>query len=100
LILFLGVLNTSTGNNISNLSTVSKTSPSTTKNTQKDQKLFTTAKPIDPAWLAQTKMETANIVNANKLLVRDPYKISLGHANTSLFCISRALFTKFFAFIL
>lgn len=35
----------------------------------KDQKLFSSAKPIDPVWLAQTKMETANIVNANKLLV-------------------------------
>jgi len=35
----------------------------------KDPKLFQSGKTIDPAWLAQTKMEAANIVNANKLLV-------------------------------
>ncbi|XP_014233999.1 splicing factor, arginine/serine-rich 15 [Trichogramma pretiosum] len=57
----------SNGNNLST-STPLKSLPSTAKNTPKDQKLFTTAKPIDPAWLAQTKMETANIVNANKLM--------------------------------
>lgn len=65
-----GFLNTSAGNNVNNLNVVSKSSPSTAKNTPKDQKIFSAAKPIDPAWLAQTKMETANMVNANKLLVR------------------------------
>ncbi|XP_011263700.1 protein SCAF8 [Camponotus floridanus] len=63
-----GTLNTSSGNNISNVSAVTKTPPSTIKNTVKDSKLFSTGKTIDPVWLAQTKVEAANIVNANKLL--------------------------------
>lgn len=45
-----------------------KASP-TMKNASKDPKMFANAKTIDPAWLAQTKMETANMVNAHKLLV-------------------------------
>lgn len=65
----LGTLNTSSGNNISNVSTVTKTPPSAIKNVVKDSKLFSTGKTIDPVWLAQTKVEAANIVNANKLLV-------------------------------
>lgn len=66
----LGTLNTSSGNNISNVSAVTKTPPSTIKNTVKDSKLFSTGKTIDPVWLAQTKVEAANLVNANKLLVK------------------------------
>ena len=62
-------MNAPAGNNIVT-STPSKTSPSPAKSTPKDQKVFTTSKPIDPLWLAQTKMETANLVNANKLLVK------------------------------
>lgn len=69
LLLLSGTLNVSTTNNASNTGSSVKTPPLTVKNTVKDQKLFSSAKPIDPAWLAQTKMETANIVNANKLLV-------------------------------
>lgn len=72
-LLFLGTLNISSTNNVSNTSTSVKTSPLTAKNAVKDQKIFSSAKPIDPAWLAQTKMETANIVNANKLLVSLAY---------------------------
>lgn len=68
-LLFLGTLNISSTNNVSNTGTSVKTPPLTAKNVVKDQKIFSSAKPIDPAWLAQTKMETANIVNANKLLV-------------------------------
>lgn len=67
--ILLGTLNTSAGNNISNISAVSKTPPSAIKNAVKDPKLFPPGKMIDPAWLAQTKAETANLVNANKLLV-------------------------------
>lgn len=67
--MLLGTLNTSAGNNMSNMSTVSKTPPSAVKNAVKDPKLFPPGKTIDPAWLAQTKVETANLVNANKLLV-------------------------------
>lgn len=63
-----GTLNISSTNNVSNTGTSVKTPPLTAKNVVKDQKIFSSAKPIDPAWLAQTKMETANIVNANKLL--------------------------------
>lgn len=72
-LLFLGTLNISSTNNVSNTGTSVKTSPLTAKNAVKDQKIFSSAKPIDPAWLAQTKMETANIVNANKLLVSLAY---------------------------
>lgn len=39
------------------------------KSASKDPKMFSSTKTIDPAWLAQTKMETANMVNAHKLLV-------------------------------
>lgn len=87
--LFAGVVNASSGNNVSNISAASKTSPSTAKNTPKDQKLFTNAKPIDPAWLAQTKMETANIVNANKLLVRKScsFYFALSTLNYNSFCV-------------
>lgn len=60
-----GALN-ATGNNLSNLGSITKTPPGG-KNPPKDQKMFNT-KTIDPAWLAQTKLETANMVNANKLL--------------------------------
>lgn len=67
--LFVGTLSVSATNNVSNTGTSVKTPPLTAKNAVKDQKLFSSAKPIDPVWLAQTKMETANIVNANKLLV-------------------------------
>ncbi|XP_025989646.1 SR-related and CTD-associated factor 4 isoform X2 [Solenopsis invicta] len=61
-----GTLNTSSGNNLSNVSAVTKTPPSAIKNAVKDSKLFPSGKTIDPVWLAQTKMEAA--VNANKLL--------------------------------
>ena len=57
--IFLGV-------NVANAN--AKSSP-TIKSTPKDQKMFSSGKTIDPAWLAQTKMETANMVNAHKLLV-------------------------------
>lgn len=67
-LIFLGTLNTSSGN-MSNSGAITKTPPSAIKNAVKDQKLFPSGKTIDPAWLAQTKMEAANIVNANKLLV-------------------------------
>lgn len=40
-----------------------KTSPSV-KGTPKDQKMFGVGK-IDPAWLAQTKLESANMVKFN-----------------------------------
>jgi len=63
----LGTLNTSSGNNLSNVSAVTKTPPSAIKNAVKDPKIFPSGKTIDPVWLAQTKMEAA--VNANKLLV-------------------------------
>lgn len=63
----LGTLNASSGNNLSNVSAVTKTPPSAIKNAVKDPKLFPSGKTIDPVWLAQTKMEAA--VNANKLLV-------------------------------
>lgn len=66
-------MNISSTNNVSNTGTSIKTPPLTAKNAVKDQKIFSSAKPIDPAWLAQTKMETANIVNANKLLVSLAY---------------------------
>jgi len=59
----------SSGNNLSNVNAVTKTPPSAIKNAVKDPKLFPPGKTIDPAWLAQTKMEAANIVNANKFLV-------------------------------
>lgn len=72
----LGTLNTSSGNNISNVSAVTKTPPSAIKNTVKDSKLFSTGKTIDPVWLAQTK-EAANIVNANKLLVISMFMFTL-----------------------
>jgi len=62
-------LNASSGNNLSNVNAVTKTPPSAIKNAVKDPKLFPSGKTIDPAWLAQTKMEAANIVHANKLLV-------------------------------
>lgn len=65
----IGTLNVPSTNNASNTASAVKTPPLSAKNAVKDQKLFSSAKPIDPAWLAQTKMETANIVNANKLLV-------------------------------
>lgn len=76
LLSFLGTLNTSSTNNTSNTGTAVKTPPLTAKNAVKDQKIFSSAKPIDPVWLAQTKIETANIVNA-KLLVYYIYNISL-----------------------
>lgn len=60
-----GALNTSS-NNLSGLSSISKSSPGV-KGTPKDQKMFS-GKTIDPAWLAQTKLEAANMVNANKML--------------------------------
>ena len=62
-------LKLSTGNNLSNLSSITKTPPGN-KGTPKEQKQFSSSKQIDPAWLAQTKLETANMVNANKILVR------------------------------
>lgn len=73
-LVLLGTLNTSAGNNISNVSAVSKTPPSAIKIAVKDPKLFQPGKMmlekmIDPVWLAQSKLEAANIANANKLLV-------------------------------
>lgn len=73
-----GTLNTSSGNNLSNVSAVTKTPPSAIKNAVKDPKLFPSGKTIDPVWLAQTKMEAA--VNANKLLVI-PYHMCLYYAH-------------------
>lgn len=64
-----GTLNASSSNNLSNINSITKTPPGV-KSTPKDQKQFSSSKQIDPAWLAQTKLETANMVNANKLLVR------------------------------
>lgn len=61
-------MNASSGNNLM-LNQVSKPSPPMSKNILKEQKFFSSGKSIDPAWLAQTKMETANMANANKLLV-------------------------------
>lgn len=67
ILILIGTLNASSGSNLSNVSAVTKTPPSTIKNAAKDPKLFPSGKTIDPVWLAQTKMEAA--VNANKLLV-------------------------------
>lgn len=69
LLLCLGTLNISATNNVSNTATSVKTPPLTAKNAVKDQKLFSSAKPIDPAWLAQTKIETANKLLVNFLFV-------------------------------
>ncbi|KAL6447499.1 hypothetical protein ACFW04_000014 [Cataglyphis niger] len=89
-----GTLNTSSGNNISNVSTVTKTPPSAIKNVVKDSKLFSTGKTIDPVWLAQTKVEAANIVNANKLLSQS----NSGQMDSSIFdqlqCLQQLLLKK------
>ncbi|XP_046471550.1 SR-related and CTD-associated factor 4 isoform X1 [Neodiprion pinetum] len=63
-----GTLNVTNASNLSSISAVTKTPPSAVKNTPKDQKMFPSSKSIDPAWLAQTKMETANIANASKMM--------------------------------
>lgn len=66
-------MNTTNVGNLGSINPVTKTPPtSVSKGTPKDQKLFTSSsssKSIDPVWLAQTKMETANIANANKMMV-------------------------------
>ncbi|XP_072743913.1 uncharacterized protein Isha [Anoplolepis gracilipes] len=89
-----GTLNTSSGNNISNISAVTKTPPSAIKNAVKDSKLFSTGKTIDPVWLAQTKVEAANIVNANKLLGQS----NSGQMDSSIFdqlqCLQQLLLKK------